>query len=99
MVTDSGWSEDSAAASDRAGQALDESLAPVAPALDALDPLAALVPDSPDRLESRKGIFEVDLLVRGRFGAGSWVPLLGTSSSVMISLLLFLFFDIFDINK
>ena len=51
MATDSGWSEDSAAASDRAGPALDESLAPVAPALDALDPLAALVPDSPDRLE------------------------------------------------
>ena len=80
MATDSGWSKDSAAASDRAGPALDESLAPVAPALDALDPLAALVPDSPDRLESGTGNFEVDLLVRGRFGAGSGVPLLGTSS-------------------
>ena len=71
------------------GPALDESLAPVAPALDALDPLAALVPDSPDRLESGTDTFEVDLLVRGLFRAGSGVPLLGTSSSVMISLLLF----------
>ena len=89
MATESGWSEDSAAVSDRAGPALDDSLAPVAPALEALDPLAALVPDSPDRLESGTGIFEVNLLVRGRFGAGSGVPFLGISSSVMISLLLF----------
>ena len=89
MATESGWSEDSAAVSDRAGPALDDSLAPVVPALEALNPLAALVPDSPDRLESGTGIFEVDLLVRGLFVAGSGVPLLGTSSSVMISLLLF----------
>ena len=46
MATESGWSEDSAAVSDRAGPALDDSLAPVVPALEALNPLAALVPDS-----------------------------------------------------
>ena len=89
MATESGWSEDSAAASVRAGPALDDSLDSVAPALEALDPLIALAPDSSDRLESGTGTFEVDRLVLGLFGAGSRVPLLRTSSSGMISLLLF----------
>ena len=84
MASESGWSEDSVAASDRADPALDDSLAPVAPALEALDPLTALAPDSPDRLESGTGIFEVDLLVRGLFGAGSGVQCDDLSLAVLI---------------
>jgi hypothetical protein len=57
-------------------------------AAEALTPLVALTLDSSDRLESGTGIFEVDRLILGRFGAGSGVLLLGISSSLMISLLL-----------
>ena len=92
MAAESGWSEDSVAASVRAGLTMDEDS--VAPALEALTPLISLTPDSSDRLESGTGAFEVDRLVLCLFDADSGVPLLGTSSSGMISLLLFGFFDI-----
>jgi hypothetical protein len=41
------------------------------------------------------GLFEVDLLLLARFGAGSGVLFLGTSVSLTISLLSDLFLDIF----
>ena len=40
------------------------------------------------RLESGTGTLEVDRLIFGHFGAGSGILLLGTSSSLMISLLI-----------
>jgi hypothetical protein len=63
----------------------------------------ALALDSSGRRESRAGAFGFDELRLDRFGAGSGVLLLGTSSSSMISLLLGLL-DIFaemlaSINK
>ena len=92
MATEAGWSEDSVGASVRAGLTMDEDS--VAPALEDLTPLISLTPDSSDRLESGTGVFEVDRLVRCLFDAGSGVLLLGTSSSGMISLVLFGFFCI-----
>ena len=63
IATESGWSKDSAAASVRAGPALDDSSDSFFPALEALDSLVTLAPDSPDRLESGRGTFE---------GSASW---------------------------
>ena len=84
--------EDSAGAIVRAGLTMDEDS--VAPAVEALTPLISLTPDCSDRLGSGTGVFEVDRLVLCLFDAGSGVLHLGTSSSGMISLLLFGFFDI-----
>ena len=50
--------------------------------------------DSSGRYDSSE-ISEVDRLILGRFGAGSGVLLHGTSGSLMISLLLLGFVDIF----
>ena len=68
---------------------------PVGSDAKALTPFFAQILDSSDRLEFGTGTFEVDRLSLDRFDAGSGVLLRGTSSSLMISLLLLGFVDIF----
>ncbi len=74
---------------------LDDLLGSDVPVAKALTALFAPVLDLSDWLEIGTGTFEVDRLSLDRFDAGSGVLLRGTSSSLMISLLLLGFVDIF----